>query len=328
MSIKINIGDDMSYIKELAKKAQPGNNRFSNTAQGLIDSQRAAQIEAAKMATQQNLSALDNSAAHLPSYYGTVKDNAAAAKSLGQQAFNEYAAGSGLNTGAGGQAMLARQNVYGNALASADREMANKLSDIELQRNQYQSQLAQQLANINADSAASALGQYNTDRNYKLSQDQQALTQSQYDRAYNTQQDETGYSRALNIAKYTNDYSAMKDYGWSDTQIAAATALAQPVTYSGGGSGGGGGASSEEKPTAITSNIYYKNAKAMSDAGSSPQAVIDYLSKNMTDVDEFELAISSISGLWDEYEKYLQNLAGAPKPANTYLRGAENRATK
>ena len=99
MSIKINIGDDMSYIKELAKQNQPKTNRFTGTAQSLIDSQRAAQIEAAKMANQQNLSALDNSAAQLPSYYGTVKDNAAAAKSLGQQAFNEYAAGSGLNTG-------------------------------------------------------------------------------------------------------------------------------------------------------------------------------------------------------------------------------------
>lgn len=322
MSIKINIGDDMSYIKELAKQNQPKTNRFTGTAQGLIDSQRAAQIEAAKMANQQNLSALDNSAAQLPSYYGTVKDNAAAAKSLGQQAFNEYAAGSGLNTGAGGQAMLARQNTYGNALASADRDMANKLSDIELQRNQYQSQLAQQLAGINADSAANSLNQYNTNRNYDLSQNQQELTQSQYDRAYETQQDEIAYNRAVELAEYAKDYSAMKNFGWSDTQVATANANAQPVTYTGGPS------PDPEKPTLITSNVFFKNAKAMYAGGRTPKDVIDYLSKNMDSIEDFEMAVSSIPGLWGEYEKYLQNLAGAPKSVNTYLRGAENRATK
>jgi hypothetical protein len=89
---------------------------------------------------KEQVKALDAEKEKIDPYYYNVRNNAAATQAQNKSAFNEYAAANGLNSGAGGQAELARQNVYGNAINAADVAEANAYSDIESQVRELSAQ--------------------------------------------------------------------------------------------------------------------------------------------------------------------------------------------
>lgn len=123
--------------------------------------QRAAQIESElaglKGAYQASMNGYDAALERLPQQYATARNALAANSALGQIAFNERAAASGLNTGAAGQAALSRSSTLQRDLANIDTQESNAVSDVELQKSnltaQYETAIAQSRANGNAELA-------------------------------------------------------------------------------------------------------------------------------------------------------------------------------
>lgn len=198
----------------------------------LIGRQKAALLAAANSRYQSSLGTLNAEAEKVPGYYTDVKNNASSQSDLSRQNFNEYAAATGLNSGAGGQAELARLGVLQGSLTSADRDMAQKLADFALQRSQLANDLTASQSEIDAQMASTELSQANTDRSRA---DQ--LSQNTYNQNEAT---------AANLAQY-GDFSGYKALGYSDAQITTMSKAyqLQQVRSAASSSGGGGGLKSQ-----------------------------------------------------------------------------------
>lgn len=205
----------------------------------LYEGYTQAQIAEIKSAYDKNSASLDSAEAKIdPTYYAS-RNATASDTAQAQQAWNEYAAASGLNAGTSGQAMLARNNSYQNAMTSINNSEAEARSDLELQRNQLASQYASDIAYAQATGNASeAEALYNE----WVRQDEVTRTQAQEDKewAYQTQQD-TYSQREANAEALASigDYSGYKDlYGWTDAQVQNAENLYKQSLASKSGSGG------------------------------------------------------------------------------------------
>ena len=130
--------------------------------QALYKAKEAASRQALKTAYDQNVLELQAAQAQLPASYQAARNQAAGAAAVGQANFNEYAAASGLNSGAGGQARLAMQNSLQGKLAAIGLEESQAQRQLENQRLQlnarYRNDVAQAIQSGNLE-AASALYQ-------------------------------------------------------------------------------------------------------------------------------------------------------------------------
>lgn len=148
-------------------------------------------------------------------YYDTARNQAAATQTQNKAAFNEYAAASGLNAGTGGQAELARQNVYGNALNTANTAEAQALQDLAAQKSQAISSAASDRTQALYDESV---------RQQNLQAEQQAAyaeTQAAQQKAEYTQLED--YAKSLAAIGDYSGYQAL--YGWTDEQVAQAESL-------------------------------------------------------------------------------------------------------
>lgn len=141
-----DIGDGSNYLKELyAQKV-------------------AAELAALKSAYEKNTSTLDASRAQIAPVYDIARNSAADQNARSRGAFQEMAVANGLNTGTTGQAALAQDIVYQQNLSQIDREQAQKLADLDLQRSQldtqYQNAIAEAQATGNADLANALYEEY------------------------------------------------------------------------------------------------------------------------------------------------------------------------
>ena len=141
-----DIGDGSNYLKELyAQKV-------------------AAELAALKSAYEKNTSTLDASRAQIAPVYDIARNSAADQNARSRGAFQEMAVANGLNTGTTGQAALAQDIVYQQNLSAIDREQAQKLADLDLQRSQldteYQNAIAEAQATGNADLANALYEEY------------------------------------------------------------------------------------------------------------------------------------------------------------------------
>ena len=141
-----DIGDGSNYLKELyAQKV-------------------AAELAALKSAYEKNTSTLDASRAQIAPVYDIARNSAADQNARSRGAFQEMAVANGLNTGTTGQASLAQDIVYQQNLSAIDREQAQKLADLDLQRSQldtqYQNAIAEAQATGNADLANALYEEY------------------------------------------------------------------------------------------------------------------------------------------------------------------------
>jgi hypothetical protein len=165
-----------------------------------------------KSAYDQNVGAINDAKAKLPAAYDTARNAAASQDAVQRQNFNEYAAASGLNSGAGGQAQLAFSNTLQGRLGALNTEQANKTAD-------YDRQLSQLTINHkNAIAQALKEGEYEKAKNLfaNFKTEQSALLEQQ---RYDT---ETSYSRAAAAASASGVYDGMAAFGWTPQQIAAA----------------------------------------------------------------------------------------------------------
>lgn len=207
-------------------------------------------------------------------YYDTARNQAAATQTQNKAAFNEYAAASGLNAGTGGQAELARQNVYGNALNTANTAEAQALQDLAAQKSQAISSAASDRTQALYDESV---------RQQNLQAEQQATyaeTQAAQQKAEYTQLED--YAKSLAAIGDYSGYQAL--YGWSDAQVAQAESLFKQQNTAKTTSTKSSGTSSGTGST-TTKSLTYAQAKALADNGNWSAAVLNTLRSYFTDAE-------------------------------------------
>lgn len=216
---------------------------------------------------KKQLDALSAQETQITPQYAEVRNNAATTMAQNKNAFNEYAAASGLNIGAGGQAELARQNVYGNALNAADVAEAQARQDIAAQRSEAQS-------TVEAERNQAIYDELVRQQNLQAGQEATAAEQQQAAA-------EAQYSQLEDYAKSLaaiGDYSGYQQlYGWTDAQVAQADALFKQQNAA-------KTTSTTSTPTGTTTkSLTYSQAKALADKGQWSTAVLNTLRSYFTD---------------------------------------------
>lgn len=139
----------------------------------------AAELAGLKSAYEQNVNSLDAARSQIPQTYDIARNSAADQNARSRGAFNEMAVAQGLNTGTTGQAALAQDVVYQQNLSDIDRQQAQALSDLDLQRanldTTYKNAIAQAEATGNAE-LADALYQEYVRQDELAAQQQASLT--------------------------------------------------------------------------------------------------------------------------------------------------------
>ena len=192
------------------------------------------------MRTAKNVSGLNQQKAELPQTFFDARNQTASQYETGRANFNQYAARTGLNSGAAGQAQLAMGTTYQgnlgalqNAEIKANRDIDTQLANLTAA---YRSQVAQAQAEGDYTKMTMLYQQYQNDQNV-LRQEQQR--QQEFDMTMN--------SNKAELLASMGDFSGYQQlYGLSPEQTASMTALwqqqnAPKVTYSGGSRGGSSG---------------------------------------------------------------------------------------
>lgn len=207
-----------------------GVNDYSEYIEEMNRAQQEAALAELRAAYEKNLAGLDRTQQSISPTYQAARNQAAGNAARQQQAFNEYAAAYGLNSGTAGQAQLAMSNALQGNLSGIDTAEANALSDLELQRSQTEIdynnaiaqakaegnyQLAQQLytEKVRVDEALQA--QIAQAAQNELARQQMAMQQSQQD-----------WENQFALDKYNTglEQSAkdqMAAYGWSFLETGA-----------------------------------------------------------------------------------------------------------
>ena len=124
----------------------------------LYEAKLSRERESLERAYDENVTALEQSAAGIPGQYQTARNQAAGEAAVQKAAFHEQAAASGLNSGAHGQAVLAQNNALLSRLSAIRQAEREALDEIEAQRSalyrQYQQQIAEAVSANEADRAA------------------------------------------------------------------------------------------------------------------------------------------------------------------------------
>lgn len=132
-----------------------------NNQSALIEDLYKAQQEAAlaelKAAYDQNVLTMDAAAQKIPGVYRQSRNRAAADAAVNARNFNEYAAASGLSSGAAAQTQLAMNNQLTSGLSDIARQEADAMADLELERarmqTEYKNAVAQAIATGDVEKA-------------------------------------------------------------------------------------------------------------------------------------------------------------------------------
>ena len=106
---------------------------LSEYLEELYAAQRRQTLANLNNAYQQNVNAINRAGEGVDARYQNARNQAAGASELAARNFAEYAAASGLNSGAGGQAELARNVTLQNNLNDINTAEAEVYADLELQ---------------------------------------------------------------------------------------------------------------------------------------------------------------------------------------------------
>ena len=204
---------------------------FADYKNEYIKNTMAAQKEAAakelETAYQKNLAALDAQQRQTKQQYDASRNQAQAAYEQDLRNYDEYAAASGLNSGANAQARLAYGNKRQGNLSSLSQGEADALQTIAQNRTNTTNAY-----NANAASLAADYGAKEYDALYKAWQDEVARDQA--DRSYY-------YQMAMNEIQTGNTPSASV---LEKAGMDAGTAASMAALYGGQRSGGSSGGSS------------------------------------------------------------------------------------
>lgn len=156
---------------------------------------REAALAELRAAYEQNMNAVERAGEGVGEAYQAARRQTAGASEQARRNFAEQAAARGLNSGAGGQAELARSVALQNDLAGINREEAQTLADLELQRANAESEF-----NL-------AIAQAQAEGNYQLAQ---ALYQEKI-RVESALREQELNQLQLNAQKYALQYQAERD---------------------------------------------------------------------------------------------------------------------
>lgn len=211
-----------------------GVNDYSEYIEEMNRAQQEAALAELRAAYEKNLAGMDRTQQSISPTYQSARNQAAGNAARQQQAFNEFAAAYGLNSGTAGQAQLAMSNALQGNLSGIDTAEANALSDLELQRSQAEIdynnaiaqakaegnyQLAQQLytEKVRVDEALQA--QIAQAAQNELARQQMAMQQSQQDwenqfalDKYNTGLEQQDYQNMLAMAQGMAKYGDFSGY--------------------------------------------------------------------------------------------------------------------
>jgi ribosomal protein L19E len=124
----------------------PGANSQADYINAMYDANRRAQEDSLRSAYEQQVNVLNDQANRLPSAYNAAADQVAAQAAIQQRNFNEQAAASGLNTGAGSQARLDQNNAYLGNIRQVRQAQADAEANLNLQRAQLETQYRNAIA--------------------------------------------------------------------------------------------------------------------------------------------------------------------------------------
>jgi hypothetical protein len=123
---------------------------YSDYLRQLYAAKQASAIAQLQAAYESSLAQLDRAEQGVNEQYQAARNSTAGASEQARRNFAEYAAASGLNSGTGGQAELARNVTLQSGLNSIDQAEADTLADLELQRTQAETQYNSAIAQAKA----------------------------------------------------------------------------------------------------------------------------------------------------------------------------------
>lgn len=229
--------DESSVIPSYQAATLPSATNQSEAINNYYSAAQNAQLAALKSAYDQNIINTDAAAAKIPGIYQSAENSAAAQSAVSQKNFNEYAAASGLNSGAGGQATLAQNLALQGNLNQLETEKANALKDVETQRlsiqTEYQNAIAEAVANnelqkaealyneaVRVDESIVATALNQASENYKAwaSQYQTASDYIANQQTANANDYQKALVNAQTLASF-GDFSGYSALGYTDDQI-------------------------------------------------------------------------------------------------------------
>lgn len=189
----------------------------TNDYSGYLEDMHAAKKKAAvaelTSAYNKNVAALDTAEKKISPVYQAARNQAAGESERSGRNFAEYAADTGLTTGAGGQAKMARTVALQNGLNDLNAREADDRADLALQRSQLESEYNAAVAKARADGnyeLADALYQEavrRDDTGYQRAYQQQMLD-------YQKQRDTVADSQWQNQMDYQKSRDAVADTQW------------------------------------------------------------------------------------------------------------------
>lgn len=200
----------------------------ANTGQvnSMYDAALEASLAALKSAYETSKFEAEQAMGKISPLYQTQRNATAANAERERMMFNEYAAASGLNSGAGGQAMLAFSNQLQNDLNDLYLGEANALTEAQNQITvltmKYQNSIAEAVANNEYERAAALLQEFQMQAQsiVEVAQAQASLnlqTAQQNLNAQNSEHDRLS-ANAETLAKF-GDFSGYLALGYSSDQI-------------------------------------------------------------------------------------------------------------
>ena len=216
------VPDNMSYLQQL-------NNAKQN-----------ANISALRQQYDESVSNLNMQEAKLAPMYASQRTGASNNMVQDKLAYNETAAATGLNSGVGGQAELARQNNYARTVSGINTAESTARAEFATRRQQLKSGLAASIsAAVQSGNAALAEQQYN-----ELIRQQELLASQEIAALQAAQEsDQMAYEQALRQADTMAKYGVFSGYealGYSPEEIAAMQSGYTPSGSRTGSSGGSG----------------------------------------------------------------------------------------
>lgn len=261
---------------------------------GVYDAQLEAQKQALESAYNQKEAEYSAAEAKIPAQYDAQRNALSAQNEIEKANFNEQAAASGLNAGAGSQARLSQSNAYQQGMTALGKAQADAAANLQLERTKAKTayQDAIQKA-IKDNDARRAQALYEEAQRIDDNLVSNALNQANLDATRSS----TNYAKMMETAQTLAQYGDFSGYlalGYSQDQVDAMRKVWEAqnaelvakmngtyvpsVGYSGGASGGVGGGSSysydesgnggsREVHHSVTHNdIDYTNTKSVQNA--------------------------------------------------------------
>ena len=194
--------------------------------------QKEQELSQLKNAYSKNLQAIGEKSDAIPAQYEAAKNETAVQNAIAKKNFNEQAAATGLNSGARGQAELARSNAYMSALSNLNRSEAEAKQALERDKvslqTDYENAIAAQAAANEAALQSALYQEMIRQQNAKYQADRDAVADAQWRKQF----DEA-------VRQYNQDY-AFTQQKYMDAMGGTTGRTSSGSTSSGSTSSGGG----------------------------------------------------------------------------------------